>query len=339
MIFFFKQFLYLFIKNIRFKFVIINILLFIFCSLFINFYKVSAAEILFESTNQNISVGDQFEIRVFINTVDETVNAFDGSIIFSKNIIELKEIKDGNSIVNFWIDRPSIAIEQKNDVMQELVFSGITPGGFNGERGLIFSIIFEAIGEGVGSIKINEASILRHDGVGSKIPFISYPLSFQIIKYDDVIRRVQDIKDIYPPESFVPKIIRDANILDGKWIAIFATQDKKSGISHFEIKETRSKIYSNIIYYCSLFPPCASLINWNIAESPYVLRDQTLQSYVLLKAVDRAQNIRIEKISPINELAWYQNYDNWIIIIIIFLLLYVIIKINMRAIIKYKNKI
>ena len=66
----------------------------------------SAAEIYFDNKNQEIRVGDQFEVGVFINTDEESINAIEGKIIFPQDLLEIKKINDGNSIINFWIEKP-----------------------------------------------------------------------------------------------------------------------------------------------------------------------------------------------------------------------------------------
>ena len=43
-------------------------------------------------------------------------------------------------------------------------------------------------------------------------------------------------------------------------------------------------------------------------------------------AVDRAGNEKVVKINPRNPLAWYENYENWVIIIIGLVIVYAIRK-------------
>ena len=111
----------------------------------------------------------------------------------------------------------------------------------------------------------------------------------------------------------MPEIARDPTIFDGKWFLVFATQDKGLGIDHYEIKETRYRFFG-------------SFSRWISAESPYALRDQELKSYILVKAVDKAGNERIVKINPRNPLRWYENYENWIIIVLGLVIAYAIKK-------------
>ena len=87
--------------------------------------------------------------------------------------------------------------------------------------------------------------------------------------------------DTTKPEEFKPEIGRDPAIFEGKYFLSFATVDKMSGIDHYEIIETRDKKQDI----------------WKKVESPYLLEDQSLQSKILVKAVDKAGNERISKMT------------------------------------------
>jgi len=275
----------------------------------------SAAEITLDSNTQSIGVGSQFEVGVFLNTESENINAIEGILRFSADILEFKELNDGNSIVNFWVERPSRRVEN------EIIFSGITPGGFIGKRGLIFKITFLAKNEGNGKLEMQDIKALLNDGSGTAADISVSPLKIIVTSQDLSLSPKKEAKDQEPPESFKPEIARDPAIFDGKWFLVFATQDKGLGIGRYEIKETRSRIFE-------LFP------KWISAESPYALRDQKLKSYIFVKAIDKAGNVRIEKILPQNPLRWYENYENWIIIILGLVIAYAIKKFLWRRYLK-----
>ena len=88
--------------------------------------------------------------------------------------------------------------------------------------------------------------------------------------------------DSTPPNDFLPKIGKDPSVFGGKYFLTFATTDETSGIDHYEISETRGKRQEI----------------WKKAESPYLLEDQSLQSKILVKAVDKAGNERIVQLQP-----------------------------------------
>ena len=250
-----------------------------------------------------IHTGDQFEVNILLNTDGENVNAFGGTVSYPADLLQLGEIRDGDSLVNFWVDTPT-------STPDGVLFSGITPGGYQGQSGKILSLVFTAKAAGQGSISVVNGQLLRNDGVGTEIPFTVSNMVFSVSNGGTGKVVVPQIKDTEPPESFVPEIGQDQNIFNGEWFVAFAAEDKGSGIDHYEVKESKYTILD--------------FAKWNIATSPYLLTDQNLHSTIYVKAVDKSGNERIEKIAPMHPLAFYENLDNWFILIIIiaFLWLY-----------------
>lgn len=264
--------------------------------------SIFAASFFFNTQGNEWRVGDQFVVLFFLNTNGDDINAIEGRIVYPAEFLALQEISDGNSIVNFWIDPVRNCVSNVVEKPDEICFSGITPGGYQGKNGLLFTMEFRAIKEGQGIIEIRDLAALKNDGKGTAADARPSNLPFVISKEAPETRQPR-IKDTEPPESFAPEIANDPAIFDGKWFLVFVSQDKGAGIDHYEIKESRQKILS-------------VFSSWISAESPYQLKDQELRSHVFVKAVDKAGNARIEKISPRNPLKWYENYENWIMIIV-----------------------
>src|SRR3989344_1106043 len=285
-------------------------------------YHLFAAEIFYSDDVREVRAGTEFEIGVFLNAESENINAIEGILRFPADILEFKELNDGNSIVNFWMERPHMEQGTRDKEQGEIVFSGITPGGFVGKRGLIFRITFLAKNEGNGKLEMQNIKALLNNGEGTAADISVSSLKIIVTSQDLSLPLKKEAKDQEPPESFKPEIARDPAIFDDKWFLVFATQDKGLGIGHYEIKETRSRFFG-------LF------LKWISAESPYALRDQKLKSYIFVKAVDKAGNVRIEKIPPQNPLKWYENYENWIILIVGVLALLLAVKKLWRK--KYKK--
>ena len=264
---------------------------------------VFAAEISFDAKTREIPVGQQFQVDVLLNTENEEINAVEGEITFGSDALELKEIRDGNSFINFWIERP------RAEAGEKIVFSGITPGGYKSDKGFIFSIIFLAKTSGGGTINFESLRVLKNDGQGT-------PAQVRISPYQFVIhlqnRQVSEkskqspiavTKDTEPPEYFMPQIASNPTLFEGKQVLVFVTQDKKSGIDHYEIEETRQRFFTFVS-------------KWISAESPHVLEDQELRSYVYVKAIDKAGNARVVNLRPKNPLTWYENCENWVMIVL-----------------------
>ena len=285
------------------------------CCLLLVATSVFATVISFDSKTTQAQVDKNFEVTLFVNTEQENINAFEGKIIFPNDLLDLKEIRDGNTIVNFWVERPHKEQGTGDKKQGEIAFSGITPGGYEGEKGLLFSAVFRALREGDGVLEVKDVKALLNDGKGTPARLSLSPFKFIVSKEDPLVPGllIPAPEDIEPPESFKPEIARDHAIFDGKWFLVFATQDKSSGIDHYEVKESRQKIFT-------LFQ------KWVPAESPYILSDQELRSFVFVKAVDKDGNTRVVKIPPQNPLKWYERWEIWIIIVLGLVIAYAVYK-------------
>jgi len=266
-----------------------------------------AAEIFFDAKTREVAIGEQFEVNIFLNTEEEYINAVEGKVIFPENLLELKEIRDGATIVNFWIERPKIKSGS------QIAFSGIIPGGYAGEKGLIFSAIFRVKNEGEGIIEIQEAKTLLNDGKGTEASLSISNLQFLISEeIPPSLVPPTKIIDIDPPESFEPIVAQDPEIFDGKYFLVFLTQDKGAGIDHYEILEKEQK---------SCIRGLIKKDEWQVVESPYLLKDQKLKSYIYVKAVDKTGNERIAVVEAKYPLKWYEVWWIWSIMLLVVILI------------------
>lgn len=298
-------------KSIKIK------IIFIACILSLVAIPVFAAEVFFDTKTTEIKANQLFEASVFINTDGDEINAIEGKITFPQDLLEVRKINDGNSIINFWIEKP------KSVSAGQIVFSGVVPGGYRGDQGSILSVTFLAKKVGAGIIEFNGIKALRNDGQGTEVPltisnfqFLISPPTGDLPKGDEQIPAPQvaalKTEDHNPPEEFTPQIAADLTIFEGKWFLVFATQDKGSGIDYYAIHESRrmkKRIATN---------------EWTEAESPYLLKDQKLKSYIYVKAIDKAGNERIAVVEPRYPLKWYEQPFIWIIIISGVFVLYLI---------------
>jgi len=254
-----------------------------FCILIFTFCikgAVYAAELNLFSDIKEFGIGQQFQVNLMLDTEEEYINAVEGKVIFPEELLELREIRDGNSIINFWIERPKV---EQADIV---AFSGIMPGGYQETKGFLFSVAFQAKASGSGAIKIHDAKVLLNDGEGTSANLSIFNFQFSISEEAlPVPPIVETIKDIDPPEEFGLEIVQNPDMFDGKYFLVFATQDKGSGIDRYEIQETGNERQGK---------------NWVEAESPYVLKDQELHSYIYVKAVDKAGNERVVMLPPLS---------------------------------------
>jgi len=85
---------------------------------------------------------------------------------------------------------------------------------------------------------------LLNDGSGTEAKLSPSILNFQVVGINSPNQPppISEIKDTEPPELFTPEIGRQPDIFNNQWFLAFTTQDKNSGISHYEVREIRYKI-------------------------------------------------------------------------------------------------
>jgi len=276
----------------------------LFCVLISVFYiggTVYAAELFFEPKIQEVGVGQEFQVSLILDPVGEEINAVAAKLSFPEDLVEVVEIRDGSSILTLWVEKPAL----QNG---KIAFAGIVPGGFIGilgpyeepKPGKILEVIMRTKDVGQGEFTIEEAQVLLNDGLGTPADFQASNFKLQASRDIEVVP-IETFPDTIAPEPFTPEIAQHPDMFEGKYFLVFSATDKQSGISHYEIQEVKNGIRET---------------KWQRAESPYLLQDQALRSYIYVKAVDRAGNERIETIESQHPVRWHDNWWIWIIIIL-----------------------
>ncbi len=282
-------------------------------SYILNPLPVQAADIFFGTQAKDVGVGTKFEVGVFLDAQKESINAIEGQIIFPSDEFELQGFYTGNSILNFWIQQPTL-------ISQGVIsFSGIMPGGFTGSNGYLFSLILKAKQKGSFTISTANEKILLNDGKGTEAMVVKAPLHLNIIG-NNPLQTFTPLSDTTGPELFEPQIGQDPSIFNGKYFLAFSAQDKGSGIDHYEVCEDSEFRIQDLGKMIARF---LNIKSYSLnscfvkSDSPYLLKDQTLKSIIFVKAVDKSGNETTVKVNPKNNLAWYENYLVWVIIILI----------------------
>jgi hypothetical protein len=242
----------------------------------------SAASIQFEQQADVVQVGDVLTVAILLNTEGKTVNAIEAELTYGAQELELREILDGESIVNFWVQPP------KEIETGKVIFSGITPGGITGRDLNLLTLSFEAKKEGVGSVLLERVEVLLHDGLGTALETTVVPLSFNIQGQSTVSAVSTEYIDIEPPEPFLPVVATDPDVFNGRHFLVFDTEDKGSGVEFYEVREGEFGAYER-------------------ATSPYDIKDQSLSKKLFVKAIDKEGNEYIATIYPQNYEPWHQT--------------------------------
>lgn len=288
------------------------IVIFTFSFFFLNFCR--AATLYLEPVHSEYHQGDIFITEVKLNTEREYINTAKVNLTFSQDILEVKNFSQGNSILTLWVEEPNFSNQAG-----AISFAGGIPGGYQGQNGLLGKIIFKAKEEGKAEILFQETSqVLLNDGFGTSAELKTQKATFNVLAEKIEVSKdawQEEIKkDTILPEPFKIEIHQDPAIFEGKYFIVFSTTDKQTGIDQYEIKEGQK--------------------DWKIAQSPYCLEDQTLQSVIKVKAVDKAGNERVVEIQAIKKITWKDWLRRVILILIGLGILYLILR---RIIPKFKK--
>jgi len=241
---------------------------------------IQAAVLYLEPSQDEFHQGDTFIAEIRLNTEGEYINTVKADLKFPQDILEVKDLSEGNSILTLWIKMP--AFSNQNGTVS---FIGGVPGGYLGWDGLLGRIIFKIKNQKskIGEIKFLESSqVLLNDGFATPAQLTTKGAILTILpkKLGELRDEWQEEleKDTIPPEAFEIELYQDPSIFGGKYFIVFSTTDKQTGIDHYEVKEGERK--------------------WQEAETPYLLEDQKLESIIKVKAVDKAGNERTVLIGP-----------------------------------------
>lgn len=261
---------------------------------------VRASEFIFSGDITDVGVGDEIIVDVLLDTQGKSINAIEGDIIIP-HTMNMREVRTGESLITMWIEYPQRYEDE--DEQERIVFSGITPGGLSGQSVHIFSLVLKADKEGIEDINSEDVRVLLNDGLGSEDTTHIQTLRV-VVAGESQHRVVDDLEDTDPPGFFDIQIGSDVSLFEGKQFAAFHSIDKGVGIDRYEMKECHTRTFS---YFRK----------WRSVESPVQLRDQSLSSFIWIRAIDKNGNERIVMKTPSNPLLKYADYIIWTIIILI----------------------
>lgn len=267
-----------------------------------------AATIYIDPGVATISRGDSITAAVRIMpdpTAGECINVIDAVVTYTDNITPI-DISIGNSIFNVWVESPVINTENRT-----ITFAGGIPNGYCGRvegdpqlTNVVAEIIFRSPGLQIGGsddteVKVDfapETQVLLNDGQGTRAPLVTLGGTFTLTKEAGAggivdTWREEVRADNLPPEEFSITLTREEVAFGGEHFIVFSTVDKQTGISYYEVMEEPVLEFSQFKWGGVGVP-------WIKATSPYVLKDQTLNSIIRVRAVDKAGNEYLATLVP-----------------------------------------
>lgn len=113
---------------------------------------------------QLFPLGDEFVADIKMDTEGVGINASQGTISFSPDVLSVSKIDRSNSIFNFWINEPAFA----NDA-GTISFLGGSTSGFTGSSLEVFRVTFKVKGIGKSTITFTDGAITASDGSGTNV--------------------------------------------------------------------------------------------------------------------------------------------------------------------------
>ena len=231
---------------------------------------IFAAEISIQLSHDSVAPRSEFIASVYIDTEGEDLNAYEGGVRYPQDLLELIGVRDGSSIATIWLAPPAL---RDGDV----VFSGITPGGYRGENGFLFSLVFRARQTGAGTIGVEDILVLKNDGEGTQAA--SRRKDARVVVSRGAPPSSVDAVDTDPPEPFEAVISTAPDFFDGAPFVSFLAHDKQTGVARYEWASS------------FFFEPSEEA--WKETESPLVLSKAEQYKMIFIRAIDSGGNARV----------------------------------------------
>ncbi len=269
---------------------------------------VGAVQITLDTEEEMQNHLDTFYVPVRIDTEGECINAVKVVLAYNPDEISIKDVLTGDSVVTLWTEKPTVALEDGHE-MGRVSFEGGIPGGYcgrvAGDPGLTNILAKLAVTGVPGSVEFGSTletqivvdpntKVFLHDGLGTEASLTTLGLELSVTHSTTTGSNIwlRDVQaDTIAPEDFDITLVEGPSAGNQKHYIVFNTTDKQSGVDHYEVLETDPDKFG----FLSWLPKKAY---WVIAESPFVLRDQRLQSKIMVKAVDKNGNERISIYTP-----------------------------------------
>ncbi len=272
-------------------------------------FSLKAATLNFDSNNNKFGRGEVFAVEVKINDIETCINAVEARVKFDVDNLSIEDFSIGNSILSIWLNQPSKETISLANQTGGLIFSGGIPGGYcgqipgdPGDSNVLGRVIFKVKNESVNyrtSLNFGESTILLNDGLGTEDTVVLNAFELELIdeesgnseNYEDELK-----KDKIRPEPFVVELHQNKDLFENRYYIIFQTVDKQSGIDRYEILEIRPGESVGEAPKRSLLDRLIkqerSEVDWRTVGTPHLLKDQTLESIIKVRAIDKAGNAR-----------------------------------------------
>lgn len=269
------------------------------------FGQAQAATLYMDPSSASINRGDTVSVKIRLDTDEgECVNTVDGIISYTENIVAV-DTSRGSSILSLWLEEPTINKENRT-----VTFAAGIPNGYCGRiagdprlTNTVLELVFASPGLQIGTTESGNVAtvafadgtrVLLNDGFGTDAPLRLFDSQITMSKTpgNEVVNEWNDRvnADNIPPQGFVINLERTENAFSNRYFITFNTTDKQSGIDYYEVIE--EPIEEGFFNWGGVDAP------WVREQSPYVLKDQSLNSIIRVRAFDKAGNEYVATLIP-----------------------------------------
>lgn len=269
--------------------------------------SVEAASLYIDPGINTISRGDALQLSVRLDTdesIGECVNAVEGVLTFTGPIVPV-DVSTGDSIFSIWVEPPTLSADRT-----QITFAGGIPNGYCGRvdgdprlTNNVFNVIVRADSmpaldglEASASVSFTSQTVAYlNDGLGTVAELEVFPSNITVLP--QVGEFIADpwseaiAEDTIAPQAFSIQLSKDSLAYTGRYIVSFNTTDKQTGIDRYEVMEEPFGQFDAFSWGRADAP-------WIETRSPHVLQDQTLNSIIRVRAVDKAGNVYVATYVP-----------------------------------------
>lgn len=126
--------------------------------------SASAATLQLTTAKDTFAIGDQFTVDVKVDSEGTGINAAQGTVQISKDVLEIVNVDKTGSVFNFWLSEPTFS----NDSGQ-VNFIGGSTSGFSGKSLEVLKITFKVKGTGRTEVVFTDGAVTASDGSGTNV--------------------------------------------------------------------------------------------------------------------------------------------------------------------------
>jgi hypothetical protein len=240
----------------------------------------SAASLFVDVGQDAYGPADTLVATVRLDNEGDCLNAVNVALGFPQDTLRAVDVGRGNSILSLWVEEPLLDNERGL-----ITFAGGIPGGYCGRiqgdpalSNVLAKIVFTVI-DGASDVApitvLSQSRVYLHDGQGTALEVRPQhaEVRIQSVSNGKPNPWVDEVEaDTVPPDPFTVEVQTTHGVFSGRYYLVFGTQDKQSGIDHYEYLEQGA---------------------WRPVVSPHELRGPFTLRDIQVKAVDKAGNERI----------------------------------------------